>query len=109
MNKSVPAAWDRQRLLVGVGVLLLSAAAALAWWQGRPETASVLFRSGLLLAAVWLAYPSLRSTRWGVVLAVSGGAVLLLTRWRTVAVLILAVLALALLWGRIRRRVIPRK
>lgn len=97
----------RRRHLLGIGVLLLAVAAAVTWWQGQPETGSVLLRSGLLLGAVWLAYPSLRSTRWGVVLAVAGGAVLLLTRWRLLAGLILGVLAVVLLWARIRRRATP--
>ena len=93
--------------MLGVGVLLLAVAAAVTWWQGQPETGSVLFRSSLLLAAVWLAYPSLQSTRWGVVLAVAGGAILLLTRWRLLAGLILGILGVALFWARIRRRGAP--
>ena len=97
----------RQRHMLGVGVLLLAVAAAVTWWQGQPETGSVLFRSSLLLAAVWLAYPSLQSTRWGVVLAVAGGAILLLTRWRLLAGLILGILGVALFWARIRRRGAP--
>lgn len=96
-----------QRRLLGVGVLLLGVAAAVMWWQGQPETASVVVRSAVLLAAVWLVYPSLRSVRWGVVLAIGGGAVLLLTRWRLLATVILAVLVLALLWARLRKRGSP--
>lgn len=107
MNQHPPPTRDHQRLLLGVGVFGLAVAAAVTWWQGQPETGSVLLRSCILLAAVWLAYPALRSTRWGVVLAVAGGAVLLLTRWRLVAGIILAALGVALLWGRIRRRGSP--
>lgn len=107
MNEKAPATGDRRRALLGVGVLLLGAAAVLIWWQGRPETASVLFRSAILLAAVWLAYPSLRSTRWGVLLAVAGGAALILTRWRAVAAVILGLLVLVSIWGRIRRKIAP--
>lgn len=107
MSMSKEPSVDPRRLLLGLGALLVAGAAAVTWWQGQPETASVIFRSGILLAAVWLAYPSLSSTRWGVVLAVAGGGILLLTRWRLVAGLILAALALALFWGRIRRRGSP--
>lgn len=107
MNGKSAESTASQRRLLGVGVLLLAVAAAVTWWQGQPETGSVLLRSCLLLAAVWLAYPSLRSTRWGVVLAVAGGAILLLTRWRLLAGVILGVLALALFWARIRRRGAP--
>ena len=109
MADNSPDARDHQRTLVGVAVVVLGAASALVWWQGQPETASVLVRSAILLGAVWLAFPSLRSTRWGVWLAVAGGAILLLTRWRVLAALLLGVLALALLWGRIRNRGISRK
>jgi len=98
---------DYRRLLLGVAVICLTAASALTWWQGHPETASVLFRADILLAAVWLAYPALSSMRWGVVLAVAGGGLLLLTRWRLMAGLVFVVLALALLWGRIRGRGAP--
>lgn len=108
MNKETRTFGDHRRLLLGIGVLCLAVAAAVVWWQGQPETGSVLLRSCILLAAVWLAYPSLRSTRWGVMLAVAGGAVLLLTRWRLLAGLILAVLAAAMFWGRIKRRGSPR-
>jgi hypothetical protein len=104
MDRESASSTVRQRRLLGVGVFCLAVAAAVAWWQGQPETGSILLRSCLLLGAVWLAYPSLRTTRWGVVLAVAGGAVLLLTRWRLVAGLILGLLAVALFWGRIRRR-----
>ena len=104
MERKEPSPIDSRRLLVGLGVLLLGAAAAVAWWQGRPEAASMLVRTCILLGAVWLAYPSLRSTRWGMALAVAGGAVLFLTRWRLVAGLILAFAALALFWARIRGR-----
>ena len=104
MNQDSPPSRDHQRILLGVGVLLLAVAAVVTWAQGQPETGSVLLRSCILLAAVWLAYPALRSTRWGVILAVAGGAILLLTRWRLVAGVILAALGVALLWGRIKRR-----
>lgn len=105
-QESAPSAVLQRRLL-GVGVLCLAVAAAVTWWQGQPETGSILLRSCLLLGAVWLAYPSLRATKWGVVLAVAGGAILLLTRWRLVAGLVLSLLAVTLLWGRIRRRGAP--
>ena len=107
MGQDLPASPDYRRLLLGVAVLCLTVGAAVAWWQGHPEAAAVLLRADILLAAVWLAYPALRSVRWGVLLAVAGGALLLLTRWRVVAALIIAVLGLALLWGRIRRRGVP--
>jgi len=107
MSEDLPASADYRRLLLGVAVLCLTAGAAVTWWQGYPEAAAVLLRADILLAAVWLAYPALRSVRWGVLLAVAGGALLLLTRWRVVAALIFVVLFLALMWGRIRRRGVP--
>lgn len=107
MNENLSAPRDYRRVLLGVAVLCLTAGAAAAWWQGYPEAAAVLLRADILLAAVWLAYPALRSVRWGVLLAVAGGGLLLLTRWRVVAGLIIIVLFLALLWGRIRRRGAP--
>lgn len=107
MSQNRAASSDHRRLLLGVAVLCLTVASALTWWQGHPETASVLLRADILLGAVWLAYPALSSMRWGVVLAVAGGGLLLLTRWRLMAGLVFVVLALALLWGRIRRRGVP--
>lgn len=107
MSEDRPAPRDHRRVLLGVAVLCLTAGAAAAWWQGYPEAAAVILRADILLAAVWLAYPALRSVRWGVLLAVAGGGLLLLTRWRVVAGLIIIVLFLALLWGRIRRRGAP--
>ncbi len=104
MSKNRPPSTDRRRLLLGVAVLCLAAAAALAWWNDASEMGSVLLRADILLAGVWLAYPSLRSMRWGVVLAVTGGGILLLTRWRLVAAMILIALAVGLFWGRIRKR-----
>lgn len=95
---------DYRRLLLGVAVLCLAVTSALTWWQGYPETAAVLARADILLAAVWLAYPALTTVRWGVMLAVVGGGLLLLTRWRVMAALIIVALSVALLWGRIRRR-----
>ena len=100
---------DSRRLLLGIGVLLAAAGAAFTWWQGQPETASVFLRSAVLLGAVWLVYPSLRAVRWGTVLAIGGGTVLLLTRWRLVAGVILGVLAVMLVWGRFRNRHIRRR
>ena len=107
MSEHLPAARDHRRLLLGVAVLCLTVGAAVAWWQDHPETAAVLLRADILLAAVWLAYPALRSVRWGVLLAVAAGGLLLLTRWRLVAGLLIIALTLALLWGRIRRRGVP--
>jgi len=107
VSKDLPASPDYRRLLLGVAVICLTVGAAVAWWQDHPEAAAVLLRADILLAAVWLAYPALQSVRWGVLLAVAGGALLLLTRWRVVAALVIAVLVLALLWGRIRRRGVP--
>ncbi len=107
MSQDHPSSPDRRRLLLGVAVLCLSVGAVVAWWQGQPETGSVLVRADILLAAVWLAYPSLSSIRWGVVLAIVGGGVLLMTRWRVVAAMILIALAIALFWGRIRKRGAP--
>lgn len=104
MADTAPAARDNRRLLLGLGVVVLAVASAVVWWQGQPETASVFFRCGLLLGAVWWAYPSLRSVRWGVMLAVLGGAALLLTRWRLVALVVLGALVVALAWARIRKR-----
>ena len=104
MSDNAPASPDYRRLLLGVAVLCLTVGAAVVWWQGHPETGAVLLRADILLAAVWLAYPALRSVRWGVLLAVAGGGLLLLTRWRVIAALIIIALALALLWGRIRNR-----
>ncbi len=109
MDEKASVTRDHRRALLGVGVICLGAAAAVVWWQGQPETASVVLRAGILLAAVWLAYPSLRSTRWGTLLAVIGGGVLLLTRWRLVAAMVLGVLAVLLAWGRIKRRGKPFK
>ncbi len=107
MSGERPTPTDHRRLLLGLGAVCLAVAAAVTWWQGNTEIGSVLLRADILLAAVWLAYPSLRSIRWGVVLAVGGGAILLLTRWRLLAGVVLIFLSLALFWGRIRKRGAP--
>ena len=54
------------RWLVAAMALALSVAGAFIYWQGNRGGGGVLVRSGLVLGAVWLAWPALAalSPRW---------------------------------------------
>ena len=51
-------AW-RVRTILAAGALSLSLAGAYIWWRGNEAGGGVLLRSGLVLGAIWLAWPGL--------------------------------------------------
>ncbi|MEX0667591.1 MAG: hypothetical protein WD313_04615 [Acidimicrobiia bacterium] len=54
------------RRLVAAVALLLSVAGAFIYWQGNQISGGILVRSGLVLGAIWLAWPALSNLnpRW---------------------------------------------
>ena len=54
------------RRLVAVIAIALSVVGAFIYWQGNEISGGILVRSGLVLGAIWLAWPALASLnpRW---------------------------------------------
>jgi len=54
------------RRLVAVIAVLLTLSGALIYWQGNEISGGILIRSGLVLGAIWLAWPALANLnpRW---------------------------------------------
>jgi hypothetical protein len=54
------------RRLIAFVALALSLSGAFIYWQGNEISGGILVRSGLVLGAIWLAWPSLASLnpRW---------------------------------------------
>jgi hypothetical protein len=54
------------RRLTGAIAVLLSISGALIFWQGNEISGGILLRSGLVLGAIWLAWPALvkLNPRW---------------------------------------------
>lgn len=86
---------DRLRLLLGLTAVALGATALWAWWSQRLGLAGVSGRVSLVLAAAWVAWPSLVQASWRTFLLMAGGVGVMLWRPRA-AWIVLPVLLLTL-------------
>lgn len=91
------------RLMMGIASLLCLVGGGVVFWQGGEGNASILLRAGLVLGAIWFAWPVIIKveTRWMVPAIV--GLLLAVTR----PALLLWVLPLLVALGLLRRRTPP--
>lgn len=87
------------RRIIGAAALAVVIGGALLYWNGEAATGGVLLRSGVVLAAIWFAWPALArvDTRWLI------PAVLALILIVTRPLLLLWLLPLLVVLGFLRR------
>lgn len=87
------------RRIIGAAALAVVIGGALLYWNGEAPTGGVLLRSGVVLAAIWFAWPALArvDTRWLI------PAVLALILIVTRPLLLLWLLPLLVVLGFLRR------
>lgn len=91
---------------ISAALLIASAVGYLAWYDAPPAWAAITFRTGVVIAALWLAWPQIhRLPRWaGLVTVVTVIAAIAFARRPLLALLAIAVILLAVwLWPKSRK------